>query len=185
MILIVDDDNAIRGSLSFILKHAHYTVQSAASPIEAIKIVTSMIPDLIIMDMNYTLATDGEEGLALLKQVKVLAPDVPIILMTAWGSIQLAVRGMQAGAFDFITKPWNNAVLMQHIETALQLNKSSDVIRDAATNIPAFNRSNIIGESPQLMKKLQTDTWHVLCNTNSIIWMGTYLLNIYLLCANK
>jgi len=156
MILIVDDDNAIRGSLSFILKHAHYTVQSAASPIEAIKIVTSMIPDLIIMDMNYTLATDGEEGLALLKQVKVLAPDVPIILMTAWGSIQLAVRGMQAGAFDFITKPWNNAVLMQHIETALQLNKSSDVIRDAATNIPAFNRSNIIGESPQLMEVLNT-----------------------------
>lgn len=156
MILVVDDDNAIRGSLSFILKHAHYTVQSAASPIEAIKIVTSMIPDLIIMDMNYTLATDGEEGLALLKQIKVLAPDVPIILMTAWGSIQLAVRGMQAGAFDFITKPWNNAVLMQHIETALQLNKSSETKYEARGNIPAFNCSNIIGKSPQLMEVLNT-----------------------------
>lgn len=156
MILIIDDDNAIRSSLSFILKHAHYTVQSAASPIEAVEVVKSMIPDLIIMDMNYTLATDGEEGLALLKQIKGLAPDVPIILMTAWGSIQLAVRGMQAGAFDFITKPWNNAVLMQHIETALQLNKSSDARHEAAENIPVFNRSNIIGKSPQLMEVLNT-----------------------------
>lgn len=156
MILIIDDDNAIRGSLSFILKHAHYTAQSAASPIEAVEVVKSMIPELIIMDMNYTLATDGEEGLTLLKQIKVLAPDVPIILMTAWGSIQLAVRGMQAGAFDFITKPWNNAVLMQHIETALQLNKSSDSIHNATENIPAFNRSNIIGKSPQLTEVLDT-----------------------------
>jgi len=156
MILIIDDDNAIRSSLSFILKHAHYTVQSAASPIEAVEIVKSMIPDLIIMDMNYTLATDGEEGLTLLKQIKVLAPDIPIVLMTAWGSIQLAVRGMQAGAFDFITKPWNNAVLMQHIETALQINKSSDSIHNTTENIPAFNRSNIIGKSPQLTEVLDT-----------------------------
>ena len=55
------------------------------------------------------------------KQVKVFRPDVPVILMTAWGSIQLAVQGMQAGAFDFITKPWNNAALLQRIETALEL----------------------------------------------------------------
>lgn len=72
------------------------------------------------MDMNFTLSTSGEEGLTLLKQVKIFRPDVPVILMTAWGSIQLAVQGMQAGAFDFITKPWNNAALLQRIETALE-----------------------------------------------------------------
>ena len=71
------------------------------------------------MDMNFTLTTSGEEGIYLLKQVKVFRPEVPVILMTAWGSIDLAVKGMQAGAFDFITKPWNNASLMQRIETAL------------------------------------------------------------------
>jgi two-component system NtrC family response regulator len=65
------------------------------------------------MDMNFSLTTTGQEGLVLLKQVKVFYPQVPVILMTAWGSIQLAVEGMKAGAFDFITKPWNNAALLQ------------------------------------------------------------------------
>ena len=84
-------------------------------------VVRAEAPALILMDMNFTLSTTGEEGLTLLKQVKIFRPDVPVILMTAWGSIQLAVQGMQAGAFDFITKPWNNAALLQRIETALEL----------------------------------------------------------------
>jgi FixJ family two-component response regulator/quercetin dioxygenase-like cupin family protein len=121
MILIIDDDSAIRSSLSFMLKRAKYDVQAVPGPKEAIEIVRSVAPQLILMDMNFTLSTSGEEGLTLLKQVKVFRPDVPVILMTAWGSIQLAVQGMQAGAFDFITKPWNNVALMQRIETALEL----------------------------------------------------------------
>ena len=84
----------------------------------------SVAPQLILMDMNFTLSTSGEEGLTLLKQVKVFRPDVPVILMTAWGSIQLAVQGMQAGAFDFITKPWNNAALLQRIETEMCIRDS-------------------------------------------------------------
>lgn len=108
MILIIDDDSAIRSSLSFMLKRAKYEVQAVAGPREAIEIVRSVAPQLILMDMNFTLSTTGEEGLTLLKQVKIFRPDVPVILMTAWGSIQLAVQGMQAGAFDFITKQWNN-----------------------------------------------------------------------------
>ena len=121
MILIIDDDSAVRSSLSFMLKRAGYEVKTAPSPREAMDIVRAEAPALILMDMNFTLSTTGEEGLTLLKQVKVFRPDVPVILMTAWGSIQLAVQGMQAGAFDFITKPWNNAALLQRIETALEL----------------------------------------------------------------
>ena len=109
MILIVDDDSAVRSSLSFMLKRAGYEVKTAPGPREAMDMVRAESPALILMDMNFTLSTTGEEGLTLLKQVKVFRPDVPVILMTAWGSIQLAVQGMQAGAFDFITKPWNNA----------------------------------------------------------------------------
>ena len=108
MILIIDDDSAIRSSLSFMLKRAKYDVQAVPGPKEAIEIVRSVAPQLILMDMNFTLSTSGEEGLTLLKQVKVFRPDVPVILMTAWGSIQLAVQGMQAGAFDFITKASTN-----------------------------------------------------------------------------
>ena len=76
------------------------------------------------MDMNYTRATDGEEGLTLLKQVKVFQPHLPVILMTAWGSLDLAVQGMRAGAFDFITKPWDIGVLLDRIETAVKLKRS-------------------------------------------------------------
>ncbi len=121
MILIVDDDSAVRSSLSFMLKRAGYEVKTASGPREAMDVVRAESPALILMDMNFTLSTTGEEGLTLLKQVKVFRPDVPVILMTAWGSIQLAVQGMQAGAFDFITKPWNNAALLRRIETALEL----------------------------------------------------------------
>jgi two-component system NtrC family response regulator len=123
MILVIDDDSAIRTSLSLLLKHAKHEVQAVATPKEAIAVVRSVTPELILMDMNFSLTTSGDEGITLLKQVKIFRPEVPVILMTAWGSIQLAVKGMQAGAYDFITKPWHNAALMQQIETALTLNK--------------------------------------------------------------
>lgn len=156
MILIVDDDSAVRSSLGFMLKRAGYEVKAVPGPREAIDIVRAEAPALILMDMNFTLSTSGEEGLTLLKQVKVFRPDVPVILMTAWGSIQLAVQGMQAGAFDFVTKPWNNAALLQRIETALQL---TQVSREASTGRKAaegLDRSRIIGRSAGLTEVLDT-----------------------------
>lgn len=122
MILIVDDDQAIRSSLTFLLKRAKYEPHAVSSPKEAIAFVREQTPELILMDMNYSLTTTGEEGIFLLKQVKLFCPDTPVILMTAWGSIQLAVEGMRAGAFDFVTKPWNNIGLLQTIQTAIEIN---------------------------------------------------------------
>lgn len=156
MILIIDDDSAIRSSLSFMLKRAKYDVQAVPGPKEAIEIVRSVAPQLILMDMNFTLSTSGEEGLTLLKQVKVFRPDVPVILMTAWGSIQLAVQGMQAGAFDFITKPWNNVALMQRIETALELTSQDKKAEVPVEDNDGFDRSHIIGKSKALMDVLDT-----------------------------
>ena len=106
------------------------------------------------MDMNYTRSTTGEEGLELLAKVKVLAPEVPVILITAWGSIHLAVQGIRAGAFDFITKPWNNLALLESIRTAIQVQESSTAA-DAAPKSP-FRRDKIIGKSPLLERVLQT-----------------------------
>ena len=156
MILIIDDDSAIRSSLSFMLKRAKYDVQAVPGPKEAIEIVRSVAPQLILMDMNFTLSTSGEEGLTLLKQVKVFRPDVPVILMTAWGSIQLAVQGMQAGAFDFITKPWNNVALMQRIETALELTSQDKKAEVPVEDNDGFDRSHIIGKSKALRDVLAT-----------------------------
>ena len=122
MILVVDDDKNIRLSLKLILERNGYEVALAEGPKEAIQIVRNTpAVELVLMDMNYSISTDGEEGLTLLKQVKVFRPDVPCMLMTAWGTIDLAVQGMRAGAFDFITKPWDNGVLLERIETARSL----------------------------------------------------------------
>ena len=156
MILIVDDDSAIRSSLSFMLKRAKYEVKAVSGPKEAIEAVRSTTPQLILMDMNFSLSTNGQEGLTLLKQVKLFCPQTPVILMTAWGSIPLAVQGMQAGAFDFITKPWNNAALMQRIETALELTAGGQEADEPLTDNDGFDRSHIIGRSKALMDVLAT-----------------------------
>ena len=153
MILVIDDDSAIRTSLSLLLKHAKHEVQAVATPKEAIAVVRSVTPELILMDMNFSLTTSGDEGLILLKQVKIFCPDTPVILMTAWGSISLAVKGMQAGAQNFITKPWNNVVLMNEIETALALNNKPEASEKDKNH---FDRSHIIGKSKGLMDVLKT-----------------------------
>ena len=169
MILIIDDDSSIRTSLSFMLKRAKYDVQAVASPKEAMAVVRSVEPELILMDMNFSLTTSGDEGITLLKQVKIFRPEVPVILMTAWGSIDLAVKGMQAGAFDFITKPWNNAALMLRIETALELNgkKKVEEEEEVSKNGDTFDRSAIIGKSKALMDVLATIKR--ICRTNASV----------------
>lgn len=152
MILIVDDEKAVRLSLSVLLRRAGYEVTVASNPDEAIAIARNVQLRLIIMDMNYSLSTSGEEGLELLSKCRIFQPDTPVILITAWGSIPLAVAGMQAGAFDFITKPWNNQLLLQRVATAISLNDRKD---DSATS-EKFDRSGIIGKSPALTGILKT-----------------------------
>ena len=130
MILVVDDDKNIRLSLKLILERNGYEVALAGGLKEAVQIVRSTpAVELVLMDMNYTRATDGFEGLTLLKQIKVFRPEMLCILMTAWGSIELAVQGMRAGAFDFITKPWDNGVLLDRIETAIKINNASPAVQ--------------------------------------------------------
>ena len=169
MILVVDDDSAIRTSLSFMLKRAKYDVQAVSSPKEAIAIVRTIAPELILMDMNFSLTTTGDEGITLLKQVKIFQPDTPDILMTAWGSIQLAVKGIQAGAFDFITKPWNNAALMQHIETALALSNKKKEEEATPKGTDEFDRSHLIGKSKALTDVLNTIQRVVKTNASVLI----------------
>ena len=157
MILIIDDDASIRSSLSFLLKRAGFEVNAVSGPKEALDAVRILAPELILMDMNFTLTTTGEEGLQLLRQVNIFHPNVPVILMTAWGSIQLAVLGMKAGAFDFITKPWNNLVLLNSVRNALKLSELKDsepISRSEADK--KFHFDKIIGQSPALMDVLGT-----------------------------
>ncbi len=121
MILIVDDDPSITASLALLLKQAGYASQSAATPAQALEQIAGNEFQLVIQDMNFSRKTTGEEGLTLLRKIKQTRPNLPVILMTAWGSIQLAVDGVRLGAADFVTKPWTNQQILQAVKTAIGL----------------------------------------------------------------
>lgn len=158
MILICDDDITVRTSLTLVLKRAGYEVATASNQQEVIDFVRHSCPRLILMDMNYSNTTTGEEGLELLAKVRIFCPAVPIILITAWGSINLAVQGIRAGAFDFITKPWNNITLLNNIQTAIELYDSSgkDIKSTTGLTEDTIHYDKIIGKSPLLLQVLNT-----------------------------
>lgn len=149
MILIIDDDAAVRSTLTYLLTRSGWEAKAVASPAEALETVRRTVPRLILMDMNYSVSTTGEEGLELLQKVKIFVPATPVILMTAWGSIRLAVEGMRLGAFDFITKPWDNPVLVDRIRTALQLSDGTEQEGAAPVRF-----DGIVGKSPLLREVL-------------------------------
>ena len=121
MILIIDDDQAVTASLALLLKQAGFASTSASSPDEALEVLRRQPCQLVIQDMNFSRRTSGEEGLALLQRIKAVTPALPVVLITAWGSINLAVEGMKAGAADFVTKPWTNAQMLETVKTTLGL----------------------------------------------------------------
>lgn len=153
MILIADDDKAILLSLGVLLKRAGYEVVSADNPDGVIAAVRRGGLRLVMMDMNYSRGTSGEEGIELLQKIRILAPQVPVILMSGWGSIDLAVRGMRLGAFDFITKPWNNLLLLKRVATAIEIAPAHCGDDAAGSGGAEFG---IIGKSPLLADVLAT-----------------------------
>lgn len=155
MILVVDDDRTICASLKILLTHAGYDCVAVSSPAEAIAEVKSTIPEAVMLDMNFSRFTTGEEGLTLLRQIKIFAPQTPVILMTAWGSIELAVAGMKAGAFDFLTKPWDNRQLLKTISNAIELASPHDNGVKERVTAP-FDRYGIVGNDPILGNILDT-----------------------------
>lgn len=124
MILLIDDERSVTASLALLLKQAGFRTESVESPDQALDVLRREACTLVIQDMNFSRRTSGDEGLELLHQIKALRPDVPVVLITAWGSIDLAVRGMKAGAADFITKPWANQQVLQAVQNALGLEAS-------------------------------------------------------------
>ena len=157
MILIVDDDPAIATSLELVLKQAGHSARSVGTPEQALGVLAAGRCRLLLQDMNFSTETTGEEGLELLRAIKAQYPRVPVILITAWGSIELAVKGMRLGAFDFLTKPWSNEQMIQTVQTALGVaevrpEEVASVSREQLDQ--QYDFSNIIGSNPQLMKIL-------------------------------
>src|SRR4051812_8979046 len=160
MILIVDDDPSVTASLALLLKQAGYRSHEASSPAEALAWLERESCELVIQDMNFSRQTTGAEGLALLGNVKALKRDLPVVLITAWGSIALAVEGMKAGASDFVTKPWSNQQMLQTVQTTLGLAASAPASPDervlSREELDArYDFGDLVGEDGRLRRILQ------------------------------
>ena len=171
MILIIDDDIAVRVSLQLLLGNNGYDVMCADAPESALLILRQHQPALIILDLNFTLDTSGRQGLALLHKIRAGHPAVPVILITGWGSIELAVSGMKAGANDFINKPWSNEHLLQSVRTLLDLQEQKTENHTRKELDKIYNFQHIIGEDARMLKILDT-IGRVAATDASVLVMG-------------
>ena len=120
-ILVIDDDRAVCHSIALLTRKQGYETESVHHPSEVLEKIESFIPHLILLDMNFTIETTGRQGLNLLKRINAEHGKIPIILMTGWATVQLAVEGMKLGARDFMAKPWDNKQMLQSIRSILHL----------------------------------------------------------------
>jgi DNA-binding NtrC family response regulator len=121
-ILVADDQPDVLAALRLLLKSERLTIESASSPAGVLKAVDSQELDVVLIDLNYARdTTSGSEGLDLLTTIQAKDPTLPIVVMTAWGSVDLAVEAMRRGARDFIQKPWDNARLLTVLRTQVEL----------------------------------------------------------------
>jgi len=146
-LLIADDQPHILEALQLLLQPESYILEIVRTPAMAIEALAHESFDGLLIDLNYTRdTTSGQEGLDLISRVKELESSLPIIVMTAWGNIELAVEAMRRGAGDFIQKPWDNARLLTVLKTQMELHRSQKraqwleaenrILR--ATGAPAF-----------------------------------------------
>src|SRR5713226_6837182 len=151
-ILIADDQSHVIEALRLLLKGEGYRTESATSPAGVLASIESGVFDCVLMDLNYARdTTSGAEGMDLLPRVQALDPTLPVIVMTAWGTVDLAVEAMRRGAKDFVQKPWENARLLSIVRTQIELARAlregqrleaeNRVLRDPG-------RPNFIAESP-------------------------------------
>lgn len=120
-ILVVDDDRTVCMSLNLLLSKQGYEVDTIHHPTIALEKIEAFKPQVILLDMNFTIETTGKQGLRLLKQIREEFPSISVILMTGWATVQLAVEGMKLGAKDFIAKPWDNKEMVSAIKSILHI----------------------------------------------------------------
>jgi two-component system NtrC family response regulator len=148
-ILIVDDEKNYRVVLEALLAPEGYEIVTANGGVEAIQIVTEGDIDLVVTDMKMP----GMNGMELLEACKKAKPDIPVVMMTAYGTIEMAVEAMKKQAFDYITKPFQNEQLKLTIRKALEnhrLVKENRMLNQALTE--RFRFGNIIGKSKPMLK---------------------------------
>ena len=128
-ILIVDDNPAILTALKICLVDVFERILTLAHPEGVLALLQQERVDVILLDMNFTVGMNsGQEGLTWLRTIHRLHADIPVVLVTAFADVQLAVKGLKAGASDFITKPWDNDDLIRTLKDAIDNNNHIDTL---------------------------------------------------------
>ncbi|MGD0132561.1 MAG: sigma-54 dependent transcriptional regulator [Bryobacteraceae bacterium] len=124
-ILIADDQSDVLEALRLLLKGEGYQIDAATSPAGVVAALEARDFDVVIMDLNYTRdTTSGQEGLDLLSRIQAIDSVLPVIVMTAWATVGLAVEAMRGGARDFVQKPWENERLLSIVKTQIDLSNA-------------------------------------------------------------
>jgi phosphoserine phosphatase RsbU/P len=119
--LIADDQPHVVEALRLLLKNEGFQTEAAPSPAALLDKLRSGQYDVLLMDLNYTRdTTSGEEGLQLLERIQAIDDTLPVVAMTAWGSVELAVEAMQRGVCDFVLKPWENSRLVRTLRNQIE-----------------------------------------------------------------
>lgn len=173
-ILVIDDDKDILLSTKIVLKKEFKDIKTVSNPEDIIPYIEKKLFDVILLDMNFTTgATSGKEGLEWLKRIQKLDSDSTIVMMTAYGDINLAIEAMKNGAVDFVVKPWDNKKLLATIMSAYNLSKSKQEISQLKNKQQALVQdidqsfSELIGES-EPMQELK-GIIHKVANTDANI----------------
>jgi DNA-binding NtrC family response regulator len=156
LVLIADDQADILEALRLLLKAEGYRTVTAHVPEGVIALVEQHRPDAALIDLNYTRdTTSGREGLDLLSRLQALDPILPVIVMTAWGSVDKAVEAMRLGARDFIEKPWDNARLLTTLKNQVEWSRAIRVGQRLALENELLRRDQLpvlIAESPAMKR---------------------------------
>jgi len=162
-ILVVDDDEDILASAILFLEQQFSDIKGESNPANLSRLFEKNDFDVVLLDMNFSKGrTDGKEGINLLEKIVEQSPDTVVILMTAFGEIDLAVKGVKKGAFDFILKPWKNAKLLASVSSALRYRKSKQAVNRLENTRKTLSSDldkgfqEIIGESDAITKVVKT-----------------------------
>ena len=156
-ILVIDDNKSVLSALEILLQFEYKSVQTISNPNQISSFPNFTTIDIILLDMNFSAGVNtGNEGLYWLREIKKKAPHISVIMMTAYGAIELAVEALKEGASDFILKPWNNERLLTTVKSAFQLRKTQKEVqqlKQKESNLKQVinqNKNYIIGNSKAL-----------------------------------
>lgn len=158
-ILIADDQQAVLHALRLLLKTEGFRVETATSPTGVMSALQEDAPDVALIDLNYARdTTSGGEGLDLLSRIRAADASLPVVVMTAWGSVEGAVEAMRRGARDYIEKPWDNARLLAILRSQVELSRAlrrSEVLEDENQRLQGASTPVLVADSRAMQPVLR------------------------------